>query len=152
MVAKGFHQRLGFEYHETFSLVVKPTTIRTVLSISLVRGWPIRQLEVNNAFLHDILSEDVFMQQPSSFIDITHPSHVYKLHKSVYDLKLSSCTWYNELKVFLLSFRLVNSRADPSLSVYNAQGSQHIFWYMSMIYLLQEIMVPSLSHFYILFL
>ncbi|XP_062093422.1 uncharacterized mitochondrial protein AtMg00820-like [Humulus lupulus] len=48
LVAKGFHQQAGFDYKETFSLVVKPVTIRVVLTIAVTRGWKIRQLDVNN--------------------------------------------------------------------------------------------------------
>ena len=51
LVAKGFHQRPGIDYQDTFSLVVKPNTVRIVLTIAVSRGWSLRQLDVNNAFL-----------------------------------------------------------------------------------------------------
>jgi hypothetical protein len=61
LVAKGFHQQPGIDYEETYNLVVKPTTIRLVLSLAISSGWPIRQIDVQNAFLHEWLSEDVYM-------------------------------------------------------------------------------------------
>lgn len=51
LVAKGFHQRPGIDFHETYSPVVKPTTIRTVLKIALTKGWKLRQFDINNSFL-----------------------------------------------------------------------------------------------------
>lgn len=59
MVAKGFHQLLGIDYSDTFRPVVKPTTIRIVLTTAVRYGSPIRQLDVQNAFLHGDLTKKV---------------------------------------------------------------------------------------------
>lgn len=76
LIAKGFHQRPEIDYHDTFSLVVKPTTVRIVLSIAVSHGWTLRQLDVNNVFLQGHLSKNVYMSQPPGFVDIDHPSYV----------------------------------------------------------------------------
>jgi hypothetical protein len=67
------HQRLEVYYDETLISIVKPTTIQTVLTLVVYRGWPVHQLDVRNAFLHDMLTETFYCSQYASFIDPTHP-------------------------------------------------------------------------------
>jgi hypothetical protein len=75
LVAKGFHQQEGVDFSETFSPVVKPPTVKLVLSLVVSHGWYLRQIDVQNAFLHGLLHEDVFMTQPPGFI---HPQLLTK--------------------------------------------------------------------------
>jgi hypothetical protein len=86
-VIQSFSQQPGIDYDETFSLVVKPTTVCTILCLALNKDWPIHQLNVKNAFLNDSLSETVYCEQPSGFIDSDKPNHVCKLNRSLYGLK-----------------------------------------------------------------
>lgn len=81
-VARGFHQRPGIDYGETFSPVVKPTTVRLVLSLAVSQGWPLRQLDINNAFLQGTLTDEVYTIQPPGYEDAKHPNYVCKLNKS----------------------------------------------------------------------
>jgi hypothetical protein len=94
-VCRGFTQRPRVEYDETFSPVVKPTTIRTVLSLAQSRDWLIHQLDVNNVFLHGTLSETVYCSQPAGFFDSAHPTYVCRLNKSLYGLKQAPRAWYS---------------------------------------------------------
>jgi histone deacetylase 1/2 len=68
-VVRGFTQRVGIDFGETFNLVIKPATIRTMLTIAVSRRWAMKQLDVSNAFLHGHLQERVFYQQPIGFVD-----------------------------------------------------------------------------------
>ena len=86
LVAKGFHQVHGFDFHETFSPMIKPVTIWIILTLALSNGWKLFQLDVNNAFLNGSLEETVFMAQPPGF-EVADKSLVCKLNKSIYGLK-----------------------------------------------------------------
>lgn len=122
LVAKGFHQRPGIDYQDTYSPVVKPTTSRIVLGVAVSKDWDIRQLDVNNVFLQGHLTEDVYMAQPTGFIDKDKPNHVCKLRKALYGLKQAPRAWYMEHKNFLLQSEFVNSVSDASLFTLNVAG------------------------------
>ena len=118
LVAKGFHQQQGIDFHETFSPVIKPATIRTVISLAVSRGWSLRQLDVKNAFLHGFLTETVYMTQPPGFVDPSRQSYVCKLNKAIYGLKQGPRAWFQRMTSFLLSAGFIQSLADPSLFIF----------------------------------
>ncbi|KAD2392953.1 hypothetical protein E3N88_39930 [Mikania micrantha] len=123
LVAKGFHQQHGVDYHETFSPVIKPATIQTVLSIAVTNQWSLRQLDVQNAFLHGDLEETVYMKQPPGFVDRARPDHVCLLHKSLYGLKQAPRAWFTKLSTALLQLGFYGSKTDPSLFILNSSGT-----------------------------
>ncbi|GKE22722.1 ribonuclease H-like domain-containing protein [Tanacetum coccineum] len=69
LVAKGSSHQLRVDFDETFILIVKPATVRTVFRLTVSRKWSIHQLDVKNAFLNGDLSETVYMHQPPGFVD-----------------------------------------------------------------------------------
>lgn len=107
LVAKGYHQRPGIDYHDTFSPVIKHASIRLVLGLAVAHDWPLKQLDINNVFLQGDLDEEVYMTQPPGFIDKDKPDHVCRLRKAIYGLmhseKLSLASASSTLLVMHLS-------------------------------------------------
>jgi len=129
LVVKGFKQRYGIDYEDTFSPVVKIATVRLVLSLAVTRGWCLRQLDVQNAFLHGVLEEEVYMKQPPGFENPRYPSFVCKLKKAIYGLKQAPRAWYSRLSSKLISLGFVSSKSDTSLFIYR-KGSVEIYMLM----------------------
>ncbi|PKI31327.1 hypothetical protein CRG98_048282 [Punica granatum] len=86
--------------------------------------WPIRQLDVKNAFLHGYLTEEVYMAQPPGFVDPFYPDHVYRLCRSLYGLKQTPRAWFQRLSTYLQLLGFSDSKADSSLFI--LQGPQYI--------------------------
>ena len=115
LVTKGYHQQPGLDFTETFSLVVKASTIRLVLSLAITRQWTIRQIDIQNAFLHGQLQEEVYMQQPQGYVHPDFPHHVCRIKKSLYGLKQAPRAWFSKLTETLLQLGFVGSKANTSL-------------------------------------
>ena len=116
LVAKGFTQSPGLDYNETFSPVVKPITIRVVLSHVVSNNWPVHQIDVNNAFLNGDLTEDVYMNQPPGF-ESSDPTLVCKLHKAIYGLKQAPRSWFTKLSCTLEDLGFHSTKSDTSLFI-----------------------------------
>ncbi|PKU73341.1 Retrovirus-related Pol polyprotein from transposon TNT 1-94 [Dendrobium catenatum] len=119
LVALGYDQKQGINYTETFSPVAKMRTIRLMLTVSLIRQWPMFQLDISNAFLHGDLPDDIYMRQPPGFVDSSQPHAVCKLQKSLYGLKQAPRQWFQKLTSFLQQYGFGFSRSDPSLLLFH---------------------------------
>jgi hypothetical protein len=102
--------------------VVKITSIRIILSIAVTRKWCLRQLNAQNAFLHGVLEEDVYMKQSPGYIDAAHPCFMCKLDKALYGLKQAPRAWYSKLSMKLLQLDFFISKTDTSLFIYHKDG------------------------------
>jgi hypothetical protein len=126
LVAKGFEQLSGVDYTDTFSPVIKPSTIWIILAMAVHFHWPIRQLDVSNAFLHGTLLEEVYMEQPQRFISNEHPDFVCRLRKSIYGLKQAPRAWFTCLSSSLLELGFTASLVDSSLFIF-IHGTVKVF-------------------------
>ncbi|CAI7818154.1 unnamed protein product [Closterium sp. NIES-54] len=124
LVAKGYQQKEKVDYNELFALVVKPTTLRTLLAGAAIKGWVVKQMNVTTAFLNGILEEEIFMAQPERFDDCS--GRVWKLKKALYGLKQAPRQWYLKLREVLDEIGFTPSFADHSLFMLG-EGEQRIF-------------------------
>nr|GEU58107.1 ribonuclease H-like domain-containing protein [Tanacetum cinerariifolium] len=119
LVASGRSQQQGIDCDETFSPVVKPAIIQTVLSLVVSREWPIHQLDVKNAFLHGHLTETVYMHQPRGFTDSAHSDYVCLMQKSLYGLKQASRSWFQRFSSYAIRAGFYHSKIDSSLFIFH---------------------------------
>ncbi|GKC62254.1 retrovirus-related pol polyprotein from transposon TNT 1-94 [Tanacetum coccineum] len=116
LVVRGFNQQEGLDYKDTFSPVAKLATVRVLIALATVKQWPLHQLDINNAFLHGYIDDEIYML-PHEGYNKASKRQVCKLSKSLYGLKQASRKWNHELTKFLLSLGYVQSKHDYSLFV-----------------------------------
>jgi len=86
-VAKGYTQKEGEDYFDTYSTVARLTTIRVLISLAASHGLLIHQMDVKTAFLNGELEEEIYMDQPDGFVAKGQEGKVCKLLKSLYGLR-----------------------------------------------------------------
>ncbi|GJV91397.1 ribonuclease H-like domain-containing protein, partial [Tanacetum coccineum] len=119
LVANGSTQLEGINVDDTFSPIVKPGMIQTVLSLAASRHWPVHQLDVKNAFLHGDLSKTVYMYQPLGFQDSAHPDYVCLLQGSLFGLKQAPRAWFQRFASYITRVGFQHNRCDTSLFIYS---------------------------------
>ncbi len=87
LVARGFLQKKGVDYKQTFTPVAKMTSMRVLLAIVAYKGFEVEQLDINNAYLHSFMNTTMFIMQPPRYKNVNNPNLVCQLNKSLYKIK-----------------------------------------------------------------
>ncbi|CAM8934141.1 unnamed protein product [Rhodiola kirilowii] len=123
-------QKESIDYTETFAPIAKTTSVHVFLSIAVVRGWELHQMDVHNAFLHGDLDEEVYMKPPPGLLNVP-AGHVCRLKKSLYGLKQAPRNWFAKLSASLWAFGFHQSYADYSLFPYQiCNTTLHVLVYV----------------------
>jgi hypothetical protein len=117
LVAKGYAQKEGLDFNETFAPVAKMTSIRTLLALAAQYDLEVHQMDVKTAFLNGFLDEEIYMQQPEGFVVPGKEHLVCRLVRSLYGLKQAPRAWYQRLDDFLLHQGFERTSTDHSVYV-----------------------------------
>jgi hypothetical protein len=114
-VARGFSQKEGEDYDETFAPVARYTSIRSIISLVASLGWNLHQMDVKTAFLNGVIEEEVYIEKPQGFEVHGKESHVCRLKKALYGLKQAPRAWYARIDNYLMRLGFTKSDVDPNL-------------------------------------
>ncbi|GJX69514.1 retrovirus-related pol polyprotein from transposon TNT 1-94 [Tanacetum coccineum] len=115
LVAQGHNQQEGIDYDETYALVARLESIRILLAIACANDFKSYQMDVKSVFLNGFINEEVYVAQPSGFIDFEKPNYVYKLDKALYGLKQAPKAWHDRLKTFMIKHEYTMRMVDNTL-------------------------------------
>ena len=115
LVAKGFTQQYGTDYTDTFAPVVRWESVRAFLAVAVESSMIVHQLDVETAFLHGALQEEIYMSQPQGFVSDRFPDSVCLLKRSLYGLKQSPRCWNSALDLGLKECGFSPTIADPCI-------------------------------------
>ncbi|CAI5458376.1 unnamed protein product [Closterium sp. Yama58-4] len=114
-VARGFSQRQGVDFFQTFSPTLKMTTLRVLLHVAAQRDYELHSLDFSTAFLQGSLHEEIWLRRPPGFTGSFPPGIQWSLRRPVYGLRQAPCEWHDTLRTTLVALGFAPSTADPSL-------------------------------------
>ncbi|CAI7886471.1 unnamed protein product [Closterium sp. NIES-54] len=114
-VARGFSQRQGVDYFQTFSPTPKMTTLRVLLHVAAQRDYELHSLDFSTAFLQGSLHEEIWLRRPPGFTGSFPPGTQWSLRRPVYGLRQVPREWHDTLRTTLAALGFAPSSADPSL-------------------------------------
>ncbi|CAI5992307.1 unnamed protein product [Closterium sp. NIES-65] len=114
-VARGFSQRQGVDYFQTFSPTPKMTTLRVLLHVAAHRDYELHSLDFSTAFVQGSLHEEIWLRRPLGFTRTFPPCTQWSLQRPVYGLRQAPREWHDTLRTTLAALGFAPSTADPSL-------------------------------------
>ncbi|CAI7864775.1 unnamed protein product [Closterium sp. NIES-54] len=114
-VARGFSQRQGVDYFQTFSPTPKMTTLRVLLHVAAQRDYELHSLDFSTAFLQGSLHEEIWLRRPPGFTGSFPPGTQWSLRRPVYGFRQAPREWHDTLRTTLAALGFAPSTADPSL-------------------------------------
>ena len=123
-VARGFKQKHGIDFDETYSPTIKMITVRMLLNLAVQREMKLKQLDIKTAYLNADIDDEIYVEQPPGFAipKSCGRNYVCKLNKSLYGLKQSGRNWFHTLRDFMLSKNFRQSKNDPCLFLRERNG------------------------------
>ncbi|CAI7856487.1 unnamed protein product [Closterium sp. NIES-53] len=126
-VARGFSQRQGFDYFQTFSPTPKMTTLQALLHVAAQRDYELHSLDFSTAFLQGSLHEEIWLRRPPGFTGSFPASTQWSLRRPVYGLCQAPCEWHDTLRTTLAALGFAPSSADPSLFLHTNTSLQPFY-------------------------
>ena len=128
LVAQGYSQQAGIDFHETYAPVAKFASIRGLLALVAWHDLHLHQMDVNTAFLNGDIDCEVYMEQPQGFVTEGQEHLVCKLNKSIYGLKQASRLWYQKIDSALIRHGFNKMQADQCMYYWNDESNSTIIW------------------------
>ncbi|KAJ0550450.1 putative RNA-directed DNA polymerase [Helianthus annuus] len=122
LVVQGFRQIEGIDYNEVYAPVARLEAIRIFLAYASFKGFKVYQMDVKSAFLHGVVEEEVYVEQPPGFEDPVHPDRVWLLNKALYGLHQAPRAWYATLSTYLLENGFRRGLIDCTLFIKEQDG------------------------------
>ncbi|CAI7813356.1 unnamed protein product [Closterium sp. NIES-54] len=114
-VARGFSQRQGVDFFQTFSPTPKMTTLRVLLHVAAQRDYELHSLDFSTAFLQGSLHEEIWLRRPPGFTGSFPAGSQWSCRRPVYGLRQAPREWHDTLRTALAALGFAPSTADPSL-------------------------------------
>ncbi|KAL0442229.1 UNVERIFIED_CONTAM: Retrovirus-related Pol polyprotein from transposon RE2 [Sesamum radiatum] len=112
-VAKGYTQRPGVDFEKTYSSVAISKSIRILLAIAAWYDYEICQMNVKTAFLSDFIEEEIFIDQSEGFTSVGEEQEVYRLQRSIYDIKQAFRSWNTHFDEVIRGYDFIMNKHDP---------------------------------------